>query len=280
MVHDGTNHGGDRLGVARQWRQWRRIENQLQQQPDIEVITHVWSTAALDYATLLKLQGSSLLLYQPDCRVLLTVCCTPADTATMDTITLLQRQGLNIRPLTMAQEMLFRRAIGRNLAGKASRARVVWYTDCDYCFGDGALDELARQADSLLECPLAKPAQVYISTSHADGDMLTRQAENQALPDFAEGTFSPRRQRIAIGGVQIAGGDYARAHGYLDGTDWQLPADPRRGFLSCRCDRAYRRQAAAPARTLDLPNIYRVRHSENGRDYDGDGTKQGRRVWR
>jgi len=91
--------------------------------------------------------------------------------------------------------------------------------------------------------------------------------------------FALKRQRIAIGGVQIIGGKVARRIGYLDRTQWVEPVDAAIGFRSCKCDVAWRRTNGLVAARLDIPNTFRIRHSTAGRDYNLGGDALGRVVW-
>lgn len=258
--------------------------------PDIEIVTHVWAATLEQYAQLWRLQAASILRDLPTARVQLRLFWAHEDRHTARVIEwaheLFARQPRRAQFSETALEPkdLFRRAIGRNAAGLTTEARYVWYADADYCFAPEALDALA--ATDHADAALLWPREILISESHAEGDrLLAQEARDDLLPNFRHGKYARRRQRIAIGGCQIAGGDFARAHGYLDGTRWLRSVKPEAGFRSCRCDRAYRSwiredpRGDAPRGQIELPGVHRIRHTPNGRDYDYIGHNQGKKVW-
>jgi hypothetical protein len=57
-------------------------------------------------------------------------------------------------------------------------------------------------------------------------------------------------------------GNHAREHGYLDGTRWVKPVPEAKDFLDTREDRVYRGTFKGSTR-LELPNLYRCRHSRS-----------------
>ena len=252
--------------------------------PTIELVTHCYCPRGTDtYAEHLKWQWASLVHYRPQtCNVLLTICYTQEDTATALRVQAIeqsakQQRGLNVQAMDLSPSRLFRRAIGRNVAAKWSRAQAVWFTDVDYMFGPTCLDTVTAKVQRT--AGLVMPAYLQIQTDHATGDRMIAAHRAEQYPRIDPTLFARRKQRIAIGGCQIVGGDLARAIGYLDGTKWTQPVDPMAGFRSCRCDKAWRQLNGLNAIRVDVPNVYRIRHGEDGRDYDYQGEKIGKGAW-
>lgn len=230
---------------------------------DLEIVSHCWH-----YSRLLTYQLSSLLLHPPqETRVLMTVCYTEED---VETALVLQyfaglplAPGITIRGWSLQRERLLRRAIGRNLAALATRADWVWFADCDYVFGEGALDHLGKCVDGV-DARLVFPRTVMVNRTHALGDQAIAAASGHprvcAVNVF---DFEPHIQRRAIGGIQITRGDVARERGYLRNSliHEQRPATWQR----CREDSWFRKDLRTQGVPLDLPNVFRIRHSCCGR---------------
>jgi len=77
--------------------------------------------------------------------------------------------------------------------------------------------------------------------------------------------FMMEKYRRAIGGIQIVRGSWARENGYLDDTRWTQPVSINTGFRSCKCDVPFRKQVGS-SEAVDIPGVYRIRHSRCGRD--------------
>lgn len=245
----------------------------------IEIVTHCYAGHLPQYATLLKLQLASLFVYQPHVRMRITVCFAPGDKLT-EQVLQCHNPKIDVEQLLLPLEpaLLFRRAIGRNIRAKLTDADVIWFTDCDYFFGEGCIDSVAAQVPvtGKLFCPRG----YWIHRDHATGDAAIERATHGRLAVIDPAEFEFRDKTPAIGGLQIVGGDTARRVGYCDGTDWVKPVDPAKGFRSCKCDVAFRRLNGFSATFIDVPNLYRVRHSDNGRDYTLAGEKAGKRAWK
>ena len=162
-------------------------------------------------------------------------------------------------------ERLFRRAIGRNEAALSSHAELVWFTDVDHFFGLGCIDGLWRAWESLEDYrSLIWPRYLMIHRNHEIGD---RYAERSGNPlDIDPADFILRRNKMAIGGIQIVPGSLARRLGYLGGHPGWL--QPRATFGRCRGDQPFRRicRSEGLAQAVVFPGLYRLRHSANGRD--------------
>lgn len=260
----------------------------------LQIASHCYCPPGVEhYAQQLRFQVASLLRYAPDTlQVRYTVFYAPQDDATHNGLNALrdayarhleQHEEIPRPPRVLveawplAPEYLFRRAIGRNLVATQTTCDAVWFTDVDYLFGPGCLAALQQQMSP--DIPLACPQQIWIHRDHATGDADLAAQLAVDLPEIHPEHYLPRRQRIVIGGCQIVGGEIARRIGYCRGSKWIEPVDPRQGFRSCKCDRAFRKLNALHARYLDLPGVYRMRHSIDGRDFDLHGAKRGREVW-
>ena len=236
--------------------------------PSIELVTHCYSSDEVPiYHRLLQLQLSSL------CHVLgvdfrVSVCFTSDDRRTTDVLRwFVSNSKLDLNLIDLDKTHLFRRAIGRNLAAKATYADAVWFTDCDYLFTGTALSSASircRETDS----NLVYPKSVLTHTTHAVGDAVLESMQGTSisiLNPIDHPGFSPRKQTKAIGGIQIVKGSYARQFGYLDKSHWVKPVDANKGFRSCTCDKAFRRQCDTSER-VDIVGVFRARHSKCGRD--------------
>lgn len=251
----------------------------------IEIVTHVYCPPDVDqYAEHLRWQFASLLRHAGEVGVRWSVCYTRTDARSAATVETLGNAltgpaatGFVLQGIDLPPERLFRRAIGRDWAARHSPADVVWFTDVDYCFGPGSL--AAALAGVAGRSGLFMPAEILIHRDHATGDADVAAARSVLLPEPDPAHFAARRQRVCIGGVQIVDGDTARRVGYCGGTRWTEPVDPAAGFRSCRCDRAFRKLNGFRAVALPIPNVYRLRHSRDGRDFDLTGDRIGKEVW-
>ena len=253
----------------------------------IEIVTHCYDPVGMDqYGELLKHQIASLCRHSvPGVNVVLSVVCDPVMSERVRKFIVNASaccdpppKGLTIRCIELAYEGLFRRAIGRNMCALNTGADLVWFTDCDYAFGLNCLRVITQNYGKM--AGLLMPRNLQISNDHQTGDATIARGRSEALPELIDEDYSQRRQRICIGGVQIIGGDLARERGYLNGTKWIEPVDASYGFRSCRCDKAFRKWLGMPAQRVPIPNVYRLRHSKDGRDYNLDGDKlEGKEAW-
>ena len=232
----------------------------------IEIVTHAWAGRYAHYGYALTYQLSSLVLHPSKSLVTVTVCYNPQDKIVRDVLCFFRGMlgKIRINPLGFTLPQLGRRSIGRNIAAIESKADIVWFTDCDYVFGEGCLDALVDLTWPDF-APMVFPKYVQIHTDWATGDVALAKAVEPCLVDVDEAEFVPKKYSRAIGGVQIVKGDFAREHGYIpDNKRWQKPYDHPRGFDQCRCDKPYRRFAASKGSILpiNLPNLFRLRHTQ------------------
>ena len=111
------------------------------------------------------------------------------------------------------------------------------------------------------------PKSINIHKKHTFGDKLIDSVVNDVvqLSPIDKNEFDSRKENRAIGGIQIVKGDWCRENGYLKGTRWMTPVGVTKGFLSCKCDVPFRKTVGR-SEAVDIPDVYRVRHSVCGRD--------------
>lgn len=239
----------------------------------IEIVTHCWSGSKVPiYHRLLQCQLSSIVQNVPDgLNVMVSVFYTPYDVRTVEVLSHFPMEtkgvpNVMICSYPLEEKFLFRRAIGRNIASVLSPADVIWFTDVDYCFIG---DCLSRAHDACMnsECNMVFPQHVNIHKSHDYGDVLIEKLEKLPvhLVSIDPDHFETRRERRAIGGIQIVKGDWCRKFGYLKDTKWMNPVDDSQGFRSCKCDVPFRK-SVGKSEAVDIPGVYRIRHSRAGRD--------------
>lgn len=238
----------------------------------LEIVSHCWR-----YSHLLVHQLQSLVNHSSS-RLGVTFTLFYAPDEDEDTVALLDHfrplapPGLtwNFQPLERPR--LLRRALGRNIAAKATAADWIWFTDCDVIIHEGALDALAEELQGCSErlvypreerCtpllpftdPLLAPAAIQLDST------------GQAGPEFDPDRFPVREVADrAKGAYQIAHGDVARRLGYCDAlTVFQKPTDRWRKTYE---DRAFRWLAGTQGTAVDVPGLYRIRHVAKGRYED------------
>lgn len=228
----------------------------------IEIVSHCWK-----YQHLLAYQLSSLVLYPPTrVSVRMTVFFSPEDEGTAALLRFFgarQVPGVswNWRPLERTH--LMRRAIGRNIAARETRADWIWFTDCDVVFDQGSLDSLIAQLQGRRDA-LVHPREEHCTPLLAEQDpMLTAAADEPRIVEINRERFTPRSCSVAKGPMQITHGDVARACGYCDSLSvYQTPSDRWRKAYE---DRAFRWLLRTQGVGLDIPGVYRIRHASKGR---------------
>lgn len=231
----------------------------------LEIVSHCWG-----YAHMLAYQLSSLVLCPPSrLDVTMTVFHAVED---QDTVALLEFFGAMTIPgvtwnwQVLDKGRLFRRAIGRNLAARATRCDWVWFTDCDVLFRAGCLDGLADVLQGRRDA-LVFPREEYTSAllEPAD-DMLNAARDAPRIVDVDAGRFTAQQRDRATGPLQITHGDMARACGYC--ANLRVYQQPSRHWAKAHEDRAFRWLLRTHGVPIEVPGVYRIRHVSKGR-YQG-----------
>lgn len=237
----------------------------------LEIVTHCYR-----YSTLLKFQLSSLAISPPQAlKIVMTVFYSREDEKTVQVLNEFAAINLpnvrwNWQPLPTT--VLCRRSIGRNLAALKTRADWVWFTDADYLFFDECWIEFENA--TAVESDLVYPGNIWIHKTHDLGDKCISRAMKEVVPVRVDSSeFRKTRISRAIGGVQIVRGEWCRLNGYLpNDPDAQRPAEVP-GFTRCFQDAVFRKHygktSSRPACKIDLPGVYRIRHSRAGRQIPG-----------
>lgn len=236
----------------------------------LEYCVSVWN-----YDRMATLLLSAFVLYPPQ-RHKLTVTvyyCRIADPRTAAVLSYFAAnhapQNVTWNFVDLEKRLLMRRAISRNMAAYATRADWLLFGDVDYIFRHSALD---AAADAMIAASadygpaLFYPQYPMMSIDHDCGDIQIAQVVAPKIYDLDESLYAPKQLPRAIGGTQWAPGYIARKYGYLpDSKRFQRPADQ---WMRTYCDKAYRSFLASkgiPQRAIDVPHIYRIRHSKRGR---------------
>jgi hypothetical protein len=239
----------------------------------LEIVSHCWQ-----YAHMMIYQLSSLVLYPPQsCTVTMTVYYGDEDTKT---VALLAHFGAMQVPNViwnwqcLPRQALFRRAIGRNLAARQSKADWVWFTDCDVLFRAECLDGLTAALQGRRDV-LVYPAREYCTgLLPYDAPILQPDMNKLAVLDVDESLFSVFPRSRATGPLQITHGDVARAVGYCESLPYyQRPSDT---WCKAYEDRAFRWLLRTQGVALDVRGVYRIRHVAKGR-YTGSKLNTGLR---
>lgn len=242
----------------------------------LEIVSHCWQ-----YASMLVYQLSSLVLFPPtNCSVTMTVYYGKEDAATvalLEHFAAIQVPNVIWNWQCLPPQALFRRAIGRNLAARQTRADWVWFTDCDLLFREGCLDGLATALQGRRDA-LVYPAREYC-TGLLPHDAAILQPALAALSpgqvlDVDAGLFSVFPRSRATGPLQITHGDIARAVGYCESLSYYQR--PSATWCKAYEDRAFRWLLRSQGVPLDVPGVYRIRHVAKGR-YTGSRLNTGLR---
>lgn len=233
----------------------------------LEIVSHCWG-----YAYMQAYQLSSLVLHPPrEIDVTMTVFYSGEDAAT---VALLEHFGAIAVPgvtwnwQELDKHRLFRRAIGRNQAARATRADWIWFTDCDVVFHAGCLDGLAAALQGRLDT-LVFPREERVSDLlPPDDPMLTATRDPPCVVDIDPARFTPQQRDRATGPLQITHGDMARACGYCEQLAVYQKPVPR--WAKAHEDRAFRWLLRTHGVPVDVPGVHRIRHASKGR-YRGEG---------
>ena len=245
----------------------------------VTLVSHCYCPPGLDlYAQHLKWQIASLCLNPPPVTTTLIVCHghRSDDVATWDMLhdiweTVRPTElapKLTLQSLVLAPALLLRRSIGRNMIAKNCKEDIIWFLDCDYLMCEGSIQSLCEEVSP--DDELCYPAEVLQNHDHATGDKMVEDSRGTLLPAIDPSLFSPRKRDLAIGGLQIVGGNTARRIGYLDGTKWVEPIkDVERGWHQTSEDKAFRR--GLKSRMISVRNLYWIRHVAKGANVNLQG---------
>jgi hypothetical protein len=232
----------------------------------LEIVSHCWR-----YSHMLAYQLSSLVLHPPkQLDVTMTVFHGEEDADTVALLSYfgaLQVPGVTWNWQVLDKGRLFRRAIGRNLAARATACDWAWFTDCDVVFHAGCLDGLAAALQGRRDA-LVFPRQERVSELLDPSDPMLHAARGTPrLVDIDVTRFSPIERGRATGPLQVTHGDIARACGYCESL--RFYQQPSRTWAKAHEDRAFRWLLRTHGEPLDVPGVYRIRHASKGR-YQGN----------
>jgi hypothetical protein len=236
---------------------------------DIEIVSHCWQ-----YAHLLCYQLSSLVLFPPTrARVRMTVFHAVEDARTRAMLGFfgaIAAPGVEWNWQALPPPELFRRAIGRNRAARATRADWIWFTDCDIVFHRDCMDGLAAALQGRQDL-LVYPKHERITPMLAETDpVLAAERDRPRVADIDTGQFelaaNPPKPK---GAYHIVHGDAARACGYCE----QVPLyqRPVARWAKTYEDSAFRWLMGTDGTGLDVPGVHRIRHVHKGRYGDNEG---------
>lgn len=232
----------------------------------LEIVSHCWR-----YEHLLAYQLSSVVASPPsEGSVRVTVFYAPEDQGTAALLGFfgamnIPRVEWNWQPLE--RPLLMRRAIGRSMAARATRADWIWFTDCDVIFHEGCLDGLMQQLQGRRDV-LVFPRQEHCTSLLTGGHPILRAAEQgPRLVQIERSEFTARTCTEAKGPLQITHGDVARASGYCDSLS--VFHEPMDRWRKCHEDRVFRWLLGTGGTAIDIPGVYRIRHASKGR-YEGN----------
>ncbi len=237
----------------------------------LEIVSHCWN-----YAHLLDFQLSSLVLYPPkNVSVTMTVFYCREDQATIDMLAYFaQRELENVQWnwRALPRQHLFRRSIGRNHAARNTGADWIWFTDCDLMFRDQTIDvlgDLLQGSQDKLVHPSFERVTPLLPDDHP---MLHTDSHEPAIVDIDSSLFYRLERTRATGPLQIVHGDVARANGYCESLPlYQTPSEK---WCKAHEDRAFRWLLRTDGTALELPGVYRIRHTTKGR-YTGAAVHTG-----
>jgi hypothetical protein len=234
----------------------------------IEIVSHCWR-----YGHFLTYQLSSLVNHRTDkFDITMTVYHVPDDDKVVPVLEYFGRMEIpgitwNWQPLP--KEKLFRRAIGRNLAAKSTKADWIWFTDADILFHEKCLDTLADllqgRDDGLVHPEIGLGTRLLPD----DDEILEKGRQGPNVLEIPIEEFEPYGgpRKKAKGPHQITHGDIARACGYCDSIAYyQKPAER---WMKTYEDRAFRWLIGTHGTPLPIPNVCQIRHIVKGR-YEKD----------
>src|SRR5688500_11228743 len=117
--------------------------------PGIKIVTHCFAELNQQYATMLRVQISSVIVNPPSVPTIIEVYCAADDVNTQAVLDdFLDSPILNV--VELERERLWRRSIGRDQATRTDvDSDLIWFADCDYLFGPETLDHTFSSWKSL-----------------------------------------------------------------------------------------------------------------------------------
>lgn len=231
----------------------------------LEVVTHCWH-----YAHMLVYQLSSIALHPPTQGLLtMTVYYNNDDIHTkelLDHFAELTIPNVRWNWKHLPKNALMRRAIGRNQSALKTRADWVWFTDCDLVFHSACLDG-AMQALKHATEPLVYPSTEWVTPLLDDNHpYICKDTYTPRIAHINTNDFLPTHPTRATGPLQILNGHVARTMGYCNALKYyQQPSERWRKTYE---DRAFRWLINTQGIPVEIPSVYRIRHSSKGR-YSG-----------
>ena len=228
----------------------------------LEIVSHCWQ-----YSQLLTYQLSSIVKYPiTNLELTFTVFYSKEDIDTskvLDFFADQQAKNITWNFIALPKEQLFRRAIGRNIAAKQSKADWIWFTDCDVVFHENALDQMAGELAGITE-PLVYPKKMQVTELLPKDDPLFEQVRhNPSICELETTKFTERTFTRATGPIQIVHGHIARTCGYCDDLPVYQKTMP--SWSKCYDDRAFRWLINSQGYPIEVNNIFFIRHVEKGR---------------
>lgn len=249
----------------------------------LDIVVHCWAADLPQYAAMLRVQAKAIVDYAPANSLIhyrVGVASPEHDPHTWEVLkqiiderTMLTLYGGNDHILylspnvvlnihTLPRERLFRRAIFRDWCIRHGGPDVFWLADVDYAPLEGCLAAILAQVQN--DSGLCFPREYAVHLDHAVGDQHWQDILAGKIPEIDASQFKTRPTKTAIGGVQIIGSQYAKRIGYLggEGSKWQKPEETTVPFRCFRDDSTWRRlKFPDGGRIIDVPNLYRQRHS-------------------
>ena len=234
----------------------------------LEIVSHCWR-----YGHFLTYQLGSLVHHRADkLDITMTVYFCPEDESTLRVLRFfgdMKVPGVTWDWRPLSKEQLFRRAIGRNLAAKTTRADWIWFTDADILFQEKCLDSLADLLQGRDDALLFPETTYGTALLPEDDPVLEKGRGGPTLLTLPQPAFPIRcgPENRAKGPYQITHGDIARACGYCASIPvYQRPA---RRWRKAYEDSAFRWLVGTRGAPLALPGVCQIRHLAKGRYREG-----------
>lgn len=218
------------------------------------------------YPRLLTLHLSGYVLHPPKTETVVTICYTKSDetvTPVLDYFGAIKVPNVEWRWLDLPHDHLMRRAIGRDMVCRTTEAEYLLLSDVDYVLRGSVIDAAVDEMRTY-EPHLFYPRYPMQSISHAHGDSEIEKATIPSVYELDESKYTEIAIDRPIGGCQWYPGDTARKKGYLPKGHKFLNPEPV--WRTTREDSRARGFSGLVNKGLSVRGIYRIRHSERGRE--------------